>query len=114
MQTMVTKEALVMDRKGRKLAHKNFRTLTTAASKTAEDAESVLAKVCSFMQDVTTPEMGKLVTKQVSIALECLENSALTAYNLSCNIYIYIYIYITYKYAAEAHPNPEVLKTVTK
>jgi hypothetical protein len=32
-------EALVMDRNGRKLAHKNFRTLTTAASKTAEDAK---------------------------------------------------------------------------
>ncbi len=74
MQTMVTKEALIMDRKDRKFAHKNFRQLTTAASKTAEDAKSVVAKVCAFMQDVTTPEMGKLVTKQVSIAIECLEN----------------------------------------
>jgi hypothetical protein len=74
MQTMVTKEALVMDRKDRKLAHQNFRTLTTASSKTAEDAKSVLAKVCSFMQNVATPAMGKLVTRQVSIALACLEN----------------------------------------
>jgi hypothetical protein len=74
MQTMVTKEALVMDRKDRKLAHQNFRTLITSASRTAEDAKGVVAKVCSFMQNVTTPEIGKLITKQVSIALACLEN----------------------------------------
>ena len=74
MQTMVTRESLVMERKDRKLAYTNFRTLNTAASKTAEDAKSVVAKVCSFMQNVTTPEMGKLVTKQVSIAVACLEN----------------------------------------
>jgi hypothetical protein len=74
MQTMVTKESLVHSRKDRKFAHQNFRTLTTASSKTAEDASGILAKVCAFMHDVTTPEIGKLVTKQVSIAIECLEN----------------------------------------
>jgi hypothetical protein len=74
MQTMVQKEALIMDRKDRKFSHQNFRTLTTAASKTAEDAESVVGKVCAFMQDVTSPEVGKLVTNQVSIAIACLDN----------------------------------------
>ncbi len=59
-----------MDRKNRKLAHRNFRTLTTASSKTAEDAKSVVAKVCSFMQNVATPAMGKFVTRQVSCKRE--------------------------------------------
>jgi hypothetical protein len=74
MQTMVNREAHIMDRKDRKFAHQNFRTLTTAASKTAQDAKSVVGKVCAFMQNVTTPEMGKLVTNQVSIAIACLDN----------------------------------------
>jgi hypothetical protein len=46
MQTMVTKEALVMDRKNRKLAHQNFRTLTTAASRTLK-MQKVLWQKCA-------------------------------------------------------------------
>jgi hypothetical protein len=78
MQTMVAKEDLVQSRKDRKFAHQNFRTLTTGASKTVEDSSTVVSQVCSFMQDVLTPRMGKIFTKQVSVAAACLSNADTT------------------------------------
>jgi hypothetical protein len=75
LQAMVSKEALVMERKDRRFAHKNFRTLTTAASYSADEAASSLKKVCGFMKDVMTPSVGKLFTRQVEVAFLCLRNA---------------------------------------
>ncbi len=51
-----------------------MKTLTTAASQTAEDGKQLLAKVCSVMQNLLTPKMGKIVTNQVAVAVACLQN----------------------------------------
>ena len=75
LQRMVSREALVMERKDRRFAHKNFRTLTTAASWSADQADAALNKVCGFMKDVMTPSVGKIFTKQVETAFVCLRNA---------------------------------------
>jgi len=71
---MVAKEDLVQSRKDRKFAHQNFRTLTTAASKTVEDSRNVVNQARPFMQVRLNTKNGKLFTKQVSIAAACLYN----------------------------------------
>jgi len=75
LQLMVSNEALVMERKDRRFAHKNFRTLTTATSYSADEADSSLRKVCGLMKDVMTPAVGKLFTSQVEVAFVCLRNA---------------------------------------
>jgi hypothetical protein len=84
MQTMVAKEDIVQSRKDRKFAHQNFRTMTTSVSIMKEKAEASLTKLCAVMQDVVTPHMGKLMTKQVELALTCLENVNSTWYVCKC------------------------------
>ena len=72
LQTMVCREAQVVDRRDRKFAHKNFRTLNTARSRPKN--ELVLSQVCSVMQDLMTTKVGKKFTREVEVALSCLEN----------------------------------------
>jgi hypothetical protein len=73
-QTMVFKESIVMERKDRRFAHKNFRTLTTAFSLSAEEANSDLSKVTGLMKDLMTPSVGKLFLSQVETAYICLRS----------------------------------------
>ena len=75
LQRMVAKEALVKERKDRRFAHKIFRTLTTAASFSSDEAEAAISKVCGFMKDVVTPSVGKIFTRQVETAFVCLRNA---------------------------------------
>jgi hypothetical protein len=75
-QTMVMKESIVMERKDRRFAHKNFRTLTTAFSSSAEDANSALSKVTGLMKDLMTPKVGKLFVSQVETAYICLRSGS--------------------------------------
>ena len=74
MQTMVFKEDLVQGRKDRRLAHMNFRTLSTNVSIMKNKSTSLIATVCKEMQNVTTPKMGKIMTNQVQVAASCLND----------------------------------------
>ena len=65
-----------MERKDRRFAHKNFRTLTTAFSSSAEDANSALSKVTGLMKDLMTPRVGKLFVSQVETAYISLQSGS--------------------------------------
>ena len=67
LQTMVAREAEVVERRDRKCSFLNFRTLNTARSQSK--SERVLSQVCSLMQDVMTPKVGKKFTLEVQVRL---------------------------------------------
>ena len=72
LQTMVASEAHMVDRRDRKFAHQSFRTLNTAHSKSKNDRD--ISKLCSQLQDLMTPKVGKKFTREVQIAYDCLQN----------------------------------------
>ena len=74
MQTMAANEDIAQSRKDRRFAHDNFRTMTTSVSIVKEKSGTCVSKLCSEMQDVVTPRMGKLMTNQVEVAATCLTN----------------------------------------
>jgi hypothetical protein len=74
MQTMAAREDVVQSRKDRKFSHENFRTMTTCVSIMKDKSARLVSKLCAEMQDVATPRMGKLMTKEVELAQSCLEN----------------------------------------
>ena len=68
---MVDREAKQLEKRDRKFAFSNFRTLSTAHSKSAHEASTAISKLCSMMQDVMTPKVGKIFTRQVEVAYLC-------------------------------------------